>query len=166
MLDRKHLHRISSVWMGEWGKLYKNALGTQLSNQPFTPISNLANIYMGGGLERTHPGTERQCKLHTGGPQLARTTAKETFLCGVFMFAWLLSGYPDFLPHTKDVFGSFVILNWPHVGVNDCLSLCDSPATGWRPVQGVRRLSSNHSWDKPQSPCDPDKWLEDGWMCW
>uniref|UniRef100_A0A3Q0RTY6 Glucagon / GIP / secretin / VIP family domain-containing protein n=1 Tax=Amphilophus citrinellus TaxID=61819 RepID=A0A3Q0RTY6_AMPCI len=39
--------------------------------------------------------------------------------------------------------------------VNGCLSLCVGPVTGWRPVQGVPRLSPYNSWERLQALRDP-----------
>ena len=36
-----------------------------------------------------------------------------------------------------------------------CLSLC-GPVMDWQPLQGEPRLSPNDSWDRLQTPCDPD----------
>lgn len=46
------------------------------------------------------------------------------------------------------------------VGMDDCLSLCVWPVTGWWPSQGVHWLLPSGSWDKLQPSCDLelDKW--------
>jgi len=44
------------------------------------------------------------------------------------------------------------------VSVHGCLShmpLC-GPVMDWRPIQGVACLLPNGSWDRLQSPCDPE----------
>merc|ERR1712035_59525 len=86
--------------------------------------------------------------------------------------AWVLSGYSGFLPQSKDMqvgdrlIGDSKLTVGVNVSMNGCLSLRVSPATVWRPVQGVPCLSPNVSWDRLQPPRDPqeDKRLEDGWM--
>lgn len=51
--------------------------------------------------------------------------------------------------------------------LNQCVNVCVS-ATGWRPAQGVPRLSACDNWERLQHPHDPewDNWDEmDGRAC-
>lgn len=43
-----------------------------------------------------------------------------------------------------------------NLNVNCCLSLYDSSATDWQPVQGVPHLSPCDSWNRLQTHCDPE----------
>lgn len=53
-----------------------------------------------------------------------------------------------------------------NLNVNCCLSLYDSSATDWQPVQGVPHLSPCDSWNRLQTHCDPEWDKQKRWMDW
>merc|ERR1712035_207562 len=87
-------------------------------------------------------------------------------LCGVCMFSQCQRGFSPGTPassHSPKTcrLGTRLIDNSKlSIGVNGCLSLCVSPATVWRPVQGAPCLSPDVSWDRLQPPRDPQEVLD------
>ena len=68
-------------------------------------------------------------------------------------------GTPVFIPPSKNMnvrlIGDSKLTPRVSVSVDGCLSLCD-PVMDWRSIQGVPRLLPNDSWDRLQSPHDPE----------
>ena len=78
------------------------------------------------------------------------------------VYTWVLSGYSDFLPPSKDMHVRLIGDSKMSLGVSvsmcGCLSrlsLC-GPVMDRRPVQGVPCLSPNDRWDRVQPPPRPD----------
>jgi len=62
--------------------------------------------------------------------------------------------------HVRLIGDSKIVLRSEHV-----FFLFDLPLCGWRPVQGVPRLSPDDRWDRLQPPRDPtDRLSGYGWM--
>uniref|UniRef100_A0A3B4GB83 Leucine rich adaptor protein 1 n=1 Tax=Pundamilia nyererei TaxID=303518 RepID=A0A3B4GB83_9CICH len=121
-------------WRGSWSSLQD-------------PNDKLDNISIGSYLDTLADDMDEYCP--SKGPEFNSTIRPGSFCVEFACSPCVCVGSLRVLRLPPTVQRHATCVN---VRVNGCLSLCVSPATDWRPVQGVPCLSPYDSWDRLPRP--------------